>query len=181
MQGLSINLIPAELGAEELRRKKFIRVQIFGISAILLLAFLASVTISLRILQQQDIRREQERLSEVESRVTQLKNREASLFVLKNRLATASRFLETPSKQVIIFNLVNSLLPSSIAANSMVVDRSGNISVSAATSDSAALDSFLDSLVSKETNQDKVSQVVVESLSRARDGTFRVNFKVVPK
>lgn len=181
MAQISINLLPQELAVEEKKRAKFLKVQAFGVATILLLIFLASLTIALRILQSQNIRQVQANLSQTEEKISDLKDRQVSLFILKDRLTTIEKFLGVPSKQSSIYQLINKLLPSQVIVSSMSVDRAGEVLIVAVVPETDILDNLITSLLSKERNEDKISQVNIENLNRGRDGIYRISLKVKPK
>jgi len=128
---LSINLLPVEFTAEEVKRAKFYKIQTLGVGIILFMIFLASITVSLRILQSHNINLVQAKLSEEEEKINSLKDRQASLLILKNRLTAVNQYLGVSSKQSDMFKLINQLLPSSITISSLAVDRLGQVSISA--------------------------------------------------
>src|SRR3989344_749919 len=154
MEKISINLLPLEYAAEEIKRAKFYKVQLLGIVAILLVVFFSSLTVSLRILQSQNLRKVQATLSQEEEKVLQLKSKQAALFVIKNRLSTINQYLGVTSKQVSTFNLLNQLLPPQVAISSLSVNRSGDAFVVAMVPDHLILDNLVSSLVSKDDGSD---------------------------
>lgn len=178
MQKIVIDLLPVEFKAEELKKTRFYKIQILGLAIILFTTFLASLTIALRLLQNQQITQMQTKIREAEQKVSNLKTTQASLLLLKNRLATIDKYLETPSKQAQMYNLIEKLLPASVFINTISVDQSGNALVLASLPDGGSLDYLIENLISKETNEDKIKGVSIESLSRGRDGSYRVTFKV---
>lgn len=179
--GISINLLPADFMAEEIKSAKFYKVQAIGVSIILIMIFLASLTVALRILQSNNISKIQLKLSEAEKRVLTLKDRQVSLVLLKNRLSTISQNTEEASKQNIMYNLLNKLIPPSVSITSLALDKSGNAAVVALAPTSDVLDNLITALSSKESNQDKISQVSIESLNRGRDGVFRISLRLTTK
>lgn len=181
MAKIAINLLPTEFLAQEITRSKFIKIQTIGVVFILMMIFLSSLTIALRILRSQSIVQIQNRLAKSEQRITNLKDAQGSLLLLKNRLVAINQYLESPSKQAQMFNLINGLLPASVSVSSVAVDKDGGVLVLATTSDSSSLDQTISNLISQEKNQDKISQVSVESLGRGRDGIYRLSFKVRPR
>lgn len=181
MAKLAIDLLPQEFRIEQLKKAKFYKVQAVGIATILLVTFASSVTIGLRILQSQNMVQVQNRLKEAENRVIGLKNTQASLLLLKNRLTVVSQYLEVPSKGVSMYKLISELLPQSIAINSISIGKDGEILVLATASDALALEQLFTSLTSKETSQDKIEKVSMDNLSRGRDGLYRLNFTVKPR
>lgn len=178
MAQISINLLPIEFTQEEVKRAKFFKVQTAGVAVILFMTFLTSLTIALRILQSQNIRQVQAQVTSAEGRVGEFKDTQASLLLLKNRLGAISQFLDNPSKQSEIYNLVSSLLPPAISLASVSVDPDGGVSLVALAYDIVSLENFISGLNSAETNQGKVSEVSVEGLSRNRDGIYRVTLQI---
>lgn len=181
MTKISINLLPAEFKIEQIKRAKFYKIQTVGVAVILLLVFLSSLTVALRILQAQQISRSQVKLSQTEQKISDLKDTQASLLLLKNRLAAINQYLGSSSKQAQMFNLINGLLPISVSVSSIAVDKDGGVLVLAITRDSNSLDETIGNLISQEKNQDKISQVSVESLGRGKDGIYRLSFKIKSK
>lgn len=173
-----INLLPAEFREQELKRTKFYRIQTFGVIVILIIIFLASLTIALRILQSQNIKAVRANYAQAEEKVSGLKNRQASLLLLKNRLAAINQYLDAPSKQNTIFKLIDQILPPQIITTSLNVEKSGDVSIVAVTPDILTVDKVIESLLDKQQNQDKISQISIENLNRSRDGLFRISFKI---
>lgn len=178
---LSINLLPVEFTQTQFERSKFYKVQTFGVALVILITFLASLVVALRIIQSQNVNIVQNKLAKAQEKVSELKVKESNLVLLKDRVLAATQILGTPSKQLFIYNLVNNLAPPSLSINSMAVDGSANVTISAVTTDSASLDKFFSELLDKDKNQGKVSQLVIDSMSRSRDGIYRVNFKIIAK
>lgn len=181
MPKVSINLLPAEFRIEELKRARFYKIQAVGIAVIILMVFLASMAVALRILQSQYLVKIQTRLEAVEERVSALKDIQGSLLLLKNRLTVVNKYLETPSERVLMYKLIQRLLPASVSINSISIGREGEILVLATAADGIVLDQIFTNLTFKETNEDKIKEVSLENLSRGRDGVYRVNFKVKPR
>lgn len=175
---VSINLLPPEFRLEEVKRARFVKVQTIGIGVVLLVIFLTSLVVALRILQSQKITQIQTALTQSEQKISDLKTTQASLLLLKDRLATINQYLGMPSKQSQSYTLIIQLLPASAALNSISVDITGQIIIIALVPDSFALEELITNLTSKDINQDKISQVAFESINRSIDGSFRLNFKV---
>lgn len=181
MARIAIDLLPIEFRAEEVKRAKFYNVQVAGVATILLVTFLASLTMALRILQSRQISQIQSKLTAAEHKISGLKTTQASLLLLKNRLTAINQYMGTSSKQVEMYELINQLFPPSVAISQLSVDRSGEILVLAVALDSNSLDALITNLISKETNQDKVSQVILDNINRGRDGAYRISVKIKPK
>ena len=181
MPRIAINLLPIEFRVQELKRAKFYKIQAFGVVTILLVVFLSSLTIALRILQSQNISQIQNKLTQSEQRIADLKSIQGSLFLLKNRLTVINQYLEIPSKQVQMYKLIAELLPATVSVGSIFVDKGGEILILAVVPDSVSLDHLITNLISKESNQDKISKVSLENISRGKDGIYRLSLKVKPK
>lgn len=175
---IAIDLLPQEFRIEERKRVKFLKVQAIGVVVIMVVTFLALATVVLRFLQSQNIVKLQDKLIFAEKRVEELKNTQASLLLLKDRLTTISKYLEIPSKEVQTYKLISQLVPASVSIGSISIDRGGELLVLATAADGISIDELMSNLISKETNQDKIRQVSIENLSRGRDGVYRLNFKV---
>lgn len=175
---ISINLLPPEFLAEELKRTKFIRVQTIGVGIILVMIFLASLTVALRILQSYSISQIRSKLDQVEEKVLSLKNRQASMVLLKNRLVTIDKYLGETSIQNNMYTLLDKLIPESVIVTSLSVDKGGNTTIIAGVSDSTTLDNLMSNLTLSDINEGKIKRVDIESLNRGRDGFYRLSFKV---
>ncbi|MBI2600130.1 hypothetical protein HYW43_04415 [Candidatus Daviesbacteria bacterium] len=181
MAKFSIDLLPIEFKEEEIKRTKFYRIQVIGVFTILVIAFLSSLTIALRILQSQSLSQVQSRLTQTEQRISGLKDTQASLLLLKDRLATIDQYLGSSSTQIQMYSLVNQFLPEDITINGFSVDQSGNVLIGAVTQNSSTLDKLINDLLSQGNNQDKISQVSIETFNRGKDGVYRLSLKVQPK
>lgn len=181
MEKISINLLPIEFTQQQVKKAKFYKIQALGVSIILFMVFLASLTVALRILQSHNIQKVEAQVSQQEERITTFKDRQASLLILKNRLTAISQYLGVSSPQAGIYKLVNELLPPSVSISSISVNRNGEVLVSALVPDPLTLDEAVSNLTSKDKNQNKISQVSIDSLTRGKDGIYRIGFKVKPK
>ncbi len=177
---IAINLLPIEFTQAEVKRAKFIKIQTIGVLVILVMVFLSSLSVALRILQSQSIKSVQIQVSATEQKISDLKDKQVSLLLIKNRLAVINQYLGNSSKQVAMLILLDKLLPSSISINSTVVDINGEISILALIPDSQALDNMINNLTDNTQNEGKISQVSLDSLSRGKDGVYRVSLKIKP-
>ncbi|MCL5784720.1 MAG: hypothetical protein M1142_05200 [Patescibacteria group bacterium] len=181
MAKISINLLPPEIIAQELKKTRFYKIQFVGIGIILVMVFLTSLTLALRILQSRNIEVVQAKLSEGEQRVADLRDTQASLLLLKDRLTVITQYLGVPSKQSSLYKLIDKIIPPSVMVTAVSVNKTGDITFSALVPDPVNLDTLLDNLTNKDDNEDKLGQVSIESLSRGRDGIYRMSLKVASK
>lgn len=178
---MSINLLP--LGYKELQKAntRFYKIQSISISLLLCLIFVASITVALRIIQAQQISAAENLLESNTQKVSSLKPRESSLFLLKDRLSSINQIISLPSKQRSLFNLVNQLIPPNLTLSFISVDTTGNMLLSTVAPDFSSLDNLLTTLSSPDKSEGQISQVSLESFSRSRDGLYRASIKVTPK
>lgn len=181
MAKISINLLPPEILAEQIKGSKFYKVQLIGITVILMMVFLSSLTVALRILQNKNVVMAQAEMDAVSQQVSKLKSTEASLYILKNRLAVISKYLGVSSKQSSMYTLIDKLIPSSTVLNAVNVDKDGGVVLLLSVPDSASLDTLVTNLSQKDSNEDKIDQVSIDSLSRGRDGIYRISLKIKSK
>lgn len=175
---ISINLLPEEFRSQEIKREKFYKIQALGIIAILTTAFFASLTVALRVLQNQNISLIQASVSSEETRIDGHKTKQASLFFLKDRLSKISKYLDKSSRQNETFQSISALIPPQIVISSLAVDKSGSALIVASGPNIGALDDFFTSLAGGKDS--KFAKISIESLSRGRDNIFRVSFKLIP-
>ena len=140
---LSINLLPIEYTGLQKQYEKFYKVQAFSIAIILILGFLASITVALRVFQSQQVRVAQADLDNFTNKVTNLKPKEASLVILKNRLSTIDQISSLPSKQRSLYVLVNKLLPASLQISSISIEASGDMLLTIVSPDYFSIDNLL--------------------------------------
>lgn len=181
MAQISINLLPAQFTKERLKDIKFYKIQAIGVGLILLTIFFSSLVVALRILQSQRIKQVEGNLATAQQKVGLFKDKQVALMALKNRLAYIDQYMGTSSVQAGLLNLLNAILPPTLAVNSLVIDRSGEVALSAIIQDSSTLDQIITDLTNKDKNQNKISKVSIDSLNRSRDGVYRVNLKIKPK
>lgn len=177
---IAINLLPIEFTQAEVKRSKFIKIQTLGIGVILLMVFLSSLSVALRILQSQSIKNIQTQVSATEQKISDLKDRQTSLLLIKNRLTVINQYLGNSSKQTAMFILLDKLLSPSILINSTAVGRSGEVSILALVPDSLTLDNMISNLTDKTQNEGQISQVSIDSISRGKDGVYRVSLNIKP-
>jgi len=178
---IAINLLPPEIRAQEVKKAKFYKIQFAGVAVILVMVFLSSLTVVLRILQSRNIAEVQANLNQTQQRISDLKNTEASLFLLKNRLTVISQYLGVSTKQSSMYKLMDKLVPPSIIINAINIDRKGDTVFMAVAPDPLSLDTLIESLISKESNEEMVKNISLESLNRGRDGFYRISFTIKSK
>ncbi|MDP3973857.1 MAG: hypothetical protein Q8P92_03410 [Candidatus Daviesbacteria bacterium] len=178
---ITINLLPHLEPKNVAAQRRFQKVQLISTLVILLLFFAVSTSFALTILQKANLDKATRQVSDSEKAVSQQQSKEVSLTVLKNRLVSIDQIQSVPSKHREIFTLVNNLTPQSIFANSLSTDKSGNLIVSFISASIVDLDLFIEDLINKDKNEGKIASVDVDSLSRGRDGIYRISLKISTK
>lgn len=178
-QRISINLLPQEFTKLQQQQSKYYKLRLVALGSLILMVFLASTTVALRILQSRSLQTAQFSLQAAQTEVSQFKQTEVSLVVLKDRLNNISQINSASVKQSGMYNLINNLVPPSVLIDSVTVDRSGNTTLSLTGSDASVIDDFISSLVDESKNESKVKSLEVGSFSRSRESLYRVNLKIV--
>lgn len=178
---IAINLLPPEVTTHEKKQAKFYKIQAIGVAIILVMTFLTSLTLALRILQGRSISLYKDRVAKAEQQVTDLKSTQASLLLLKSRLTVIGQYLGVPSKQTAMYQLIEKLIPSSVTINALAVESVGGVSLTVLIPDAQTLDNLVDNLTTKEANEGKISQISIENLNKGRDNLFRMNFNIQQK
>ncbi len=175
METININLLPIEDALKQKKAGRFRLIQGVSVFLLLILIFLASVGFILRFLQSQDIGRISRQVDLAQDQVSGLKDKEAALFVLKNRLTAIGQIIKIPGRQAEIYDLAVGKMPQSVSIASVGIDKNGNITQSLIIPDGVTLDNILSRYM------EKASKIEVESMSRGRDGVYRVNLKIQAK
>lgn len=179
MNNISINLLPPETTLNLKHQNKFKVIQRISTAALLIMVFLASVTVPLRIMQDKNFQNiDAAAKSQVET-IEALRTKEISLTVLKNRLSLITKVSNDPHTQTIAYNLVNNLT-SNFSVGSLQIDKNGSAAITVNFTDANSLGIFLNN-VTNSIASDKLSKVIVDSLGRGPDGIYRADFKLTLK
>ncbi len=181
MSRITINLLPVEFRIQELKRAKFYKIQSIGIAIIISFIFISALSIVLRILQSQSVSEIANKLDSQQKRVIDLKNTQASLILLKNRLITIEQYLGVSSRSSEVYKLLANTISPSISISSVDVNKIGEVTVLAATSNIADLDDLINKIAVNEGNMDKFIFLSVDSLSRSSDGIYRLSLRLKAK
>lgn len=175
---IAVDLLPLEYRQQNLENAKFYKIQKIGITVILLMFFVSSITFTLGILQSQNIQIIQKGIAASEAKITELKGREQSLNLLKNRLTVIDQNLGVPSSQTQSYQLVTNLLPKEVSLVSISVNKSAEVLAQVSVPDVETLEKLIGNLTSRETNEDKISHLSLENIQRGRDGIYRLSLKI---
>lgn len=176
MNKISINLLPAELTVNKKEQAKFKLVQKLGGAVVIILIFLATVVVSLRIFQTGQINKVKSDIIFQEGEVGSLKSKETALAVLKNRVTLINEIVKSSADQPGLFNEVNSMVPAGVVISAFTIDPQGNVLMAVTAADRLNLSALLDNLT--QSSETSFKKVTVENLNRSRDGEYRANFSI---
>ena len=174
MDKLKINLIPPEIkekAKKEAKTALFTRISV-GLLGILVL--ITSGIIGVIIFQSVTIQNLNSEIEREKTDLEKLKDKEAVVYFLKNRIDSINMFATTQHTQNELYELVDSLLPPGINLVLLKIDKSSKIALQGETTSSSSLDNLFNNLTDKAKNDGKIDSVSVESLSKIRTGT--INF-----
>ena len=179
MKGISINLLPTE--TTTLRKQVAVvkKIRFFSIIFLLMMFFLASLLITLRVFQTQTIGRFQAEAQTSEEQIVLLRERESTLILLKDRLDQIAVIESLPSKPREMYELFMEKLGTA-NISSISIDSNGDLSLSASVSDAVGLTNMLTTLTTNE-NFNKITSVNLDSLSRGKDGTYKFSLKLIAR
>ena len=180
MKSFAVNLLPVEIILQRKQNLKLALINRVSIIFLILLIFATSATLTLRIIQSSKLEKEKKDLVYAESRVTELKNNEGQMIMLKQRLSKIQNLSGEDLKRKAIFNLIIYLTPQEIEISEIVVDRRGNVLATFATTSLSAFTTLVDNLRDKEKNMGLIQSVNMESMSFGRDSQYRFSLKIVP-
>lgn len=178
MDKLRINLIPPEIkerAKRDLRRSTISRISV-GLLGILIL--LTSIILAIVIFQGARLGALSSEIEQEKSKIGSLKDKEAVMHLLKNRIDTINQFTQNKYKQGEVYDLMTSLFSPGITLSSMRIDKGSKVTVTGDTGSTASLQNFFDNLTDPKINEGKVSGVNVESLSKNPKGSIRFDLGV---
>lgn len=178
MDKLKINLIPPEIkekAKKEAKRSVVIKISI-GLLGLLILVTIGILGVI--IFQSATITGLNSSIEEEKTKITGLKDKEAVVFFLKNRIDTINKFSDNHYKQGEVYELISQIIPEGIDIASLQVDKSDKVTLSGETTTTLLLDVFFNSLTDSNTNEGKIASVSVDSLSKSANGILRFNLIV---
>ena len=180
MTRISINLLPNETAIAEQKRQKVKFVQTISVVAFLIVVFLTSVTVALRILQNQNLAQVKDQTQQEEAKVASFKDKESDLVFLKDRLRLIQDLKALPSKARQSYRLIIEQIPVGVTVSGISVDASGNLVLTAVIPSKSAFSQLFANLTSQNVTS-AVTKINIDSLSRGRDGVYRMSIKIAAK
>lgn len=178
---LLVNLLPSEILLQRRQSMKLALVNKISIITLVILILLASGTLALRVSQNFNFKNAQQDLVAAEGKVAALKDKEAEMVALKQRLGSIKSLQGGDTKITSIFNMVIYLTPLGIQVTEASVDKSGNMIVTMVAPEIAMVESLIENLGDKEKSSNLISKVELQGMSLGRDFSIRLVFKITPK
>lgn len=178
MDKLKINLIPPEIkekAKKAAKRSLLIRISI-GLLGLLIL--FTSLILGVIIFQNATVQALTAEIETEKNNVGALKDKEAVVFFLKNRIDTINKFSDEHYKQGEVYELISSLIPQGVNVTSIQVDKSDKVSLSGETTATSYLDVFFNNITDPNTNEGKIISASVESLNKAQSGILRFSLVI---
>jgi hypothetical protein len=175
MRKLSINLLPPEL--EENKKKARKRAFVFRISVgILALMIILSISgLVLDIVQGLALQNEKKRVDVVKAQVSNYKDQEGLLLILKDRLGVISSLLNVDTPHAKAFTLITTLTPANVVIQTFSIDKKGAILLGGEADNPQSLQRLFDNLTSPKVNENKITNVKLDSLNVSDDASIRFN------
>lgn len=178
MDKLKINLVPLEIKEKAKKEAKQILINKISIALLGVLIMATSSILALVILQGATLNSLNTEIENEKSKVQGLKDTEAVINLLKNRLDTINKFTNKRYKQRDVFDLITSLFPEGVSIQTLQIERSPRVVVSGQTDDTQSLKTFFDNLVDPKINEGKITSVTINSLNRSQRGTINFDLNV---
>lgn len=179
MSNISINLLPKEILLQRQQSTKLNFLIKLSTGLLILLIFLASATLAMRIAQNLEFKKASDSVAYAQERETNLQSREAQLAFLKERLSLIDQFSQKDKKIKEVFNLVVNLIPQDIQISELSVDKSGNMVILLSTNNLLSLEKMIEDLGNKEKNSNLIKKMSMEGLTRGKDGVYRFSLKII--
>lgn len=174
MDKLKINLIPPEIkekAKKDAKKSLSTRISI-GLLGVLILVTIGVIGVS--IYQSVTIRNLNNDIETEKSQLSELKDKEAVAYFLKNRIDAINKFSTTQNTQNEVYDLITSLLPPGVVILALQIDKSDKVFVQGETGSSKSLDVLFNNLSDPQTHTGKIASVSIESVSKNRTGV--INF-----
>ncbi len=178
MDKIFINLLPSDILVLEKDRNKravFIRL------AVLILVVMVAITGTLllaRFTQNQKLAQAQQQLQSAKDKVNQYQAQENLVFYLKERLQDISSLSNQESPYAQSYNLLVKLSPPGLSFSSVSLDKPGTAVLSTTADNSSTVKQFFNNLTDPRINQNKVTKVKIDSLSKDPNGQYRIDLTI---
>lgn len=178
MDKLKINLIPPEIkekARKQAKRSVIIRISI-GFLGLLIL--ITSGILGVIIYQNLTLQTLNAQLEQEKTRIATLKDKEAVVFFLKNRIDSINKYTANRYSQTEVLELLESLTPEGVNLANLTLDKNNRVALQGDTTSTLALDVFFNSLTDPKENEGKITKVSVESLGKTQSNKVRFSLVI---
>lgn len=178
MDKLKINLIPPEIKERAKKQQKKARVIKVSVGILVVLIVITIALIGGVVLQNGKLQSLNNELEQQRTQISQLKDNEATIFFLKNRIDTINQYDRNKYPQGEVFELMRKLIPPGINMTYLQVNKTETVSFQGDTVSSAALELFFNNLMNPAKNEGRIAGVSVDSLSKTQAGSIVFDLKI---
>lgn len=176
MDKIKINLLPPEIKEKAKREAKQSLINKISIAFLGGLILITSSILAQVISQGATVNFLNSEIEKEKSRIQSQNDKEAIVFLLKNRIDTINQFANNRYKQQEVFDFINSLFPQGIAIKRVSIDKTTKVVIGGETDETLALQAFLSNLTNPQINGGKIAFVIVENLNKSLSG--KINFEL---
>ena len=166
MDRISINLLPSDLkeNSQIKKKKKLINlISIFFLSGLIVLT-LGLIIFS--VLQNKKLTEEKLAVKNLENSLTNLKETEAAVVILKKRLSIISSIMNQPSPQTDSFLIITGLMPENLEVQTINIDQPNIVNIQGFAPNAETMQKFLDNLTDPTINEGKIAKTAISNLNR---------------
>lgn len=175
---IRINLLPPEIKEQSKKKAKQSLVNRISIGLLGLLIIITAGILVMTVMQSLEVNSLTTSLDQKKLAVDALKDREAVVRLLKDRIDTINQFTENRYQQGQTFNLLKNLIPTGINLTTLQVDKTNIVSLSGETSSTTSLENFFEDLTDPQKNEGKIASVKVLNLNEAPSGNIKFDLDI---
>lgn len=179
MNTISINLLPTEIRqSKEVQEKRVVLTKV-AITLLMVSIVITAVVLVLAVGQNLSLRRGQENLTQVRSRLASFKEPEGLAFTLKSRITDISRIYGRDSQQSQTFNLITALMPADIRLLNFNISKGNQVNIEGETINLTSLGAFFDNLTDPANSEGIIVSSKIDSLSRGQTDRVRFDLTII--
>lgn len=176
MDKIKLNLLPPEIKEQAKKASKQALVNKISIGLLGVLVLGTSSILAIVIFQAASLNNLNSDIEKEKGRIGQLRENEAVVRLLKNRIDTVNLFDKKSYKQAQVYDLITKLLPQGINVSILKIVNNPKVVLQAETNNTVALQNLMDNLADPKKTEGKITLVTVESLSKNLNG--RISFEL---
>lgn len=179
MNKISVNLLPPELLSAQKKSSNMAKLNVIAIAALILTIITTTLILTVKIIQASRLQSEKNQLDSLNAELQTFESQDRLQAQLKSRIQQIFSIKTSNPGLVEKIDYSTKLIPSDFRLNHLSFDKNGNVLLSVESTGAAKLKGFFDSLTNPQ-NQGKISQVLLESLTRGKDDkyTYDLNLEI---